>query len=96
MPQVAPVDLPRFGDADPLVRNLDLGSVRVETSHAAMKIPAGWTAILPEAVHTKCAYATYDQTYRFEKGTVYTERKHRRSAGEGAEQRLEGVQEMGG
>jgi len=75
VPQVAPIDLPRFGDADPLVRNLDLGSVRVETSHAAMKIPVGWTAILPEAVHTKCAYATYDQTYRFEKGTVYTERK---------------------
>jgi tetratricopeptide (TPR) repeat protein len=75
LPQVAPVSLVRFGDDDPLVRNLDLGSPRVETSHAAMKIPEGWTAVLPEAAHYQCAYATYDETYRFEKGTVYTERR---------------------
>lgn len=77
VPQVAPVELPRFGDTDPLVRSLDLGWPRVETSHAAMKIPEGWTAILPEAEHYKCAYATYDETYRFEKGTVYTEQASR-------------------
>jgi tetratricopeptide (TPR) repeat protein len=75
VPQVAPVSLPRFGDTDPLVRNLELGQPGVEISHAAMKIPEGWTAILPEAAHYKCAYASYDQTYRFEKGTVYTERR---------------------
>ena len=75
LPQVAPVSMPRFGDEDPLVRNLDLGTPRVETSHAAMKLPEGWTATLPEAAHYKCAYATYDETYRFEKGTVYTERR---------------------
>jgi tetratricopeptide (TPR) repeat protein len=75
VPQVAPVSLPRFADTDPLVRNLDLGWPQVETSHAAMKIPEGWTAVLPEAAHYKCAYATYDETYRFEKGTVYTERR---------------------
>jgi len=75
LPQVAPVSMPRFGPEEPLVRNLDLGSPRVETSHAAMKLPEGWTAVLPEAAHYKCAYATYDETYRFEKGTVYTERR---------------------
>jgi len=75
IPQVAPVGLPRFGDADPLVRNLDLGTPRVETSHSAMKVPDGWTAILPEAAHSKGPYATYDETYRFEKGTVYAERR---------------------
>jgi tetratricopeptide (TPR) repeat protein len=75
IPEVLPAGLPRFGDSDPLVRDLDLGWPQVETSHAAMKIPEGWTAILPEAAHYKCAYATYDQTYRFEKGTVYTERR---------------------
>jgi tetratricopeptide (TPR) repeat protein len=40
-----------------------------------MKLPAGWTAELPEAVHEKSAYATYDLTYRFDKGTLYSERK---------------------
>jgi hypothetical protein len=75
VPEVLPVGLPRFGESDPMVRDLDLGSPQVETSHAAMKIPEGWTAILPEAAHYKCAYATYDETYRFEKGTVYTDRR---------------------
>lgn len=75
VPQIAPVSLARFGDSDPLVRVLDLGFARVETSHAAIKIPDGWGATLPEASHHKCAFATYDETYRLEKGTIYTERR---------------------
>jgi tetratricopeptide (TPR) repeat protein len=75
IPQVAPVSLPRFQDSDPLVRDLDLGYPNVETSTSEMKLPEGWSAVLPEAVHLKCAYASYDMTYRFEKGTVYTERR---------------------
>ena len=70
VPQLLPVVLPRFGDSDPLVRSLDLGYPAVQTSTSAMKIPDGWTAILPEAVHVKCPYVTYDETYRFDKGTV--------------------------
>jgi tetratricopeptide (TPR) repeat protein len=75
IPQIAPVDLPRYGDNDPLVRVLDLGVPRVETSHSTMKIPEGWGAILPEAAHYKCPYATDDETYRFENGSVYTARR---------------------
>jgi tetratricopeptide (TPR) repeat protein len=75
IPQVAPVALVRFSDSDPLVRDLVLGTPRVETSHAAIKIPDGWGTVLPEASHHKCAYVTYDETYRFEKGTIYTERR---------------------
>jgi tetratricopeptide (TPR) repeat protein len=75
IPQVAPVSLPRFADSDPLVRVLDLGYPHIETSKSAITIPEGWGAILPEAVHYKCPYATYDETYRFEKGSVYAERR---------------------
>lgn len=75
VPQVAPISLPRFGDTDPLVRILDLGYPRVETSKSAMRLPDGWEAVLPEAVHIKCPYVTYDETYRFEKGTVYADRR---------------------
>ena len=75
IPQVAPVGLPRYGDTDPLIQDLNLGTPHVETSHAAMKIPDGWGAVLPEASHHKCAYVTYDETYRIEKGTIYTERR---------------------
>jgi tetratricopeptide (TPR) repeat protein len=75
IPQVAPVSLPRFQDTDPLVRELNLGYPNVDTSTAEMKLPEGWGAVLPEAVHLKCPYASYDETYRIEKGTVYTERR---------------------
>ena len=40
-----------------------------------MKLPEGWGAILPLAVHVKSPYATYDETYRFDNGTVYAERR---------------------
>jgi tetratricopeptide (TPR) repeat protein len=52
-----------------------LGVPRVESSTSALKLPDGWGVELPEAVHAKSAYATYDETYRFENGTLYAERR---------------------
>jgi len=75
IPQLAPVQLPQIDEKEPPVQALALGVPRVETSTAAMKLPEGWGVELPEAVHAKSTYATYDETYRFEKGTVYTERR---------------------
>ncbi|MGB9407837.1 MAG: DUF3857 domain-containing protein [Terracidiphilus sp.] len=75
IPQVMPVSLPRPGESDPHVRSIALGSPRTGYSTSAMKLPDGWTAILPNDVHVKSQWATYDETYRFEKGTVYAERK---------------------
>jgi tetratricopeptide (TPR) repeat protein len=75
IPQLIPLSIPRPDEKDPPVRAIQLGTPRAETSTAAMKLPEGWAAELPEAVHAKCAYATYDITYRFDKGTVYTERR---------------------
>jgi tetratricopeptide (TPR) repeat protein len=40
-----------------------------------MKLPEGWGVELPEAVHAKSAYATLDETFRFDKGTIYAERR---------------------
>jgi tetratricopeptide (TPR) repeat protein len=75
VPQLAPVTLPQLDEKEPPVQSIALGVPRVETSNAAMKLPDGWGVELPEAVHTKSAYATYDETYRFDKGTVYVERR---------------------
>jgi tetratricopeptide (TPR) repeat protein len=75
IPQVAPVFLPKPDEKTPPVRAILLGVPRTEVSTAEMKLPEGWRAELPEAVHQKSAYATYDETYRFEKGTLYTERR---------------------
>ena len=75
IPQILPVQLPRINEKEPPVQAVVLGVPHVESSTAAMKLPEGWSAELPEAVHAKSAYATYDETYRFDKGTVYTERR---------------------
>jgi tetratricopeptide (TPR) repeat protein len=75
IPQLAPVFLPQVDDKEPPVQAIALGVPRVESSTSAMKLPDGWGVELPEAVHAKSAYATYDETYRFEKGTVYVARR---------------------
>jgi transglutaminase-like putative cysteine protease/tetratricopeptide (TPR) repeat protein len=75
IPQLGPVQLPRPDQKDPPVESLQLGVPRVESSKSAMKLPEGWGVELPEAVHVKSKWATYDETYRFEKGTMYAERR---------------------
>jgi hypothetical protein len=74
-PQFTPVLLPRPDEKTPPVRAILLGVPRVETSTSEMKLPEGWGVELPIAVHERSAYTTYDETYRFEKGTLYAERR---------------------
>ncbi len=73
--QFAPIDLPQIDDKEPPVQSIALGVPRVETSTSAMKLPDGWGVELPEAVHAKSPYVTLDETYRFDKGTIYAERR---------------------
>jgi tetratricopeptide (TPR) repeat protein len=75
IPQLAPISLPQPDDKDPPVRSILLGAPRIESSTSALKLPAGWGAVLPDSVHAKSIYATYDITYRFDQGTVYVERR---------------------
>jgi tetratricopeptide (TPR) repeat protein len=73
--QLAPSELPQVDEKDPPVQSIALGVPRVETSTSAMKLPEGWSAVLPDAIHTRSAFATFDESYRFEKGTLYAERR---------------------
>jgi hypothetical protein len=75
IPEVVPARFPQVTEMEPPVRAIQLGLPLTETSTSAMKLPEGWSAILPPAVHAKCDYATYDMTYRLENGTVYADRK---------------------
>ncbi len=71
---VAPTLLPRVEEEDPPVQALWLGPSRIEHSSSELKLPEGWGAVLPEAIHAKSAWARYDQIYRFDKGVLYAER----------------------
>ena len=74
VPEVVPAVFPQVTGMEPPVHAIQLGVPRTETSTSAMKLPEQWSANLPAAVHAKCAYATYDMTYRLEDGTVYADR----------------------
>ena len=73
--QFAPIDLPGVDDKEPPVQSIRLGVPRVETSTSAIKLPDGWGVELPEAVHSKSPYVALDETFRFDKGTIYAERR---------------------
>ncbi len=73
--QLYPVSLPAVDEKDPPMQAIQLGVLRTETSNAEMKLPEGWGAEVPEAIHAHSAYANLDETFRFEKGTLYAERK---------------------
>ena len=73
IPQLPPAGLPIVDEKEPPVQAIDLGWPRTETSSAQMKLPPGWGVELPEAIHQKTAFATYDLTYKFADGTLDTE-----------------------
>ena len=73
--QLYPVMLPKPDTNDPPVESLALGVPRVETSTSTMTLPEGWEVELPNGVHEKSNWATYDLTYRFEKGVLRSERR---------------------
>jgi tetratricopeptide (TPR) repeat protein len=72
--QLMPTVMPRVTDIDPPNHAIQLGPPGTLTSHSVMKLPAGWTARSPADIHVKCAYGTFDLTYRFEDGTLYADR----------------------
>jgi Tfp pilus assembly protein PilF len=75
VPQFAPIGLGDADEKDPPVSPIQLGPAHVEIDHSAMKLPPGWSADLPAAIHAKSAFATLDKTYKFENGTLIADRR---------------------
>ncbi len=70
-----PMALPAFDEKQPPVASIQLGIPRTETSTVEVKLPKGWSAELPEAVHAKAAFAIADTTFHLKDGVVTAERK---------------------
>ena len=75
LPQLEPLGLSVIDEKDPPVSPILLGPPYFEISHAAMKLPPGWSAELPASIHAKASFATLDETYTFENGTLITDRR---------------------
>lgn len=55
--------------------DIDLGSPRTEIVVNRIKLPDGFGADLPDAVHVKTPYATLDKTYKLQDGELVLERQ---------------------
>ena len=75
VPQLPPIGLADIDEKDPPVTPIQLGLPLVETDHAVMTLPAGWTANLPPSVHAKTAFASLTKTYSFKNGVLTTDRE---------------------
>lgn len=68
------VGLPTAPDKLP-ESEIDLSSPRTDDAVSRIQLPAGFSAELPDAVHVKTAFATWDLTYKLENGQFTAERK---------------------
>jgi tetratricopeptide (TPR) repeat protein/transglutaminase-like putative cysteine protease len=75
VPQLPPVGLADIDENDPPVTPIELGLPLVETDHAVMTLPKGWTANLPPSIHAKTAFASLTKTYSLKNGVLTTDRE---------------------
>jgi tetratricopeptide (TPR) repeat protein len=67
------VNLPSIDEKKPPKQEIDLGGLLTQTAKSTVKLPPGYGADLPDAIHLKTAFATFDQTYRLTDGSLVSE-----------------------
>jgi len=65
--------LPEAPEKQP-TEQINLGALRKESSISRIRLPENFGAALPDAVHVKTAFATYDKTYKLEGGELTAEK----------------------
>jgi tetratricopeptide (TPR) repeat protein len=68
------VYMPAAPDKEPK-KAVQLGSERTEIAKTVIHLPVRFTPDLPDGVHVKTAFATYDETYSFANGALTVDRK---------------------
>ncbi|HLJ77965.1 MAG TPA: DUF3857 domain-containing protein [Acidobacteriaceae bacterium] len=70
MPEFSALDT----DASAPQEDIQLGAIRTLTAVSHIKLPDGYRTDLPDPVHVKTDFATFDKTYRFDGRTLTVER----------------------
>ncbi len=55
--------------------DIDQGAQRTLEAHTHIRLPGGYRADLPDGIHVKRSFATFDQTYHLEAGELQVDRK---------------------
>lgn len=66
-------DLPEKPEKQP-ANEIDLGAVRTDHSVSRIRLPENYGAELPDSVHVKTRFATYDKIYRLEGNELIAEK----------------------
>lgn len=74
VPLLNVMSIPYVDDKKAPKRDIDLGVRRREHSLSTIHLPAGYYVELPDPIHVKNEWVEFDKVYRFDKGTVTTER----------------------
>ncbi len=67
------VSLPSIDEKNPPKSEIDFGGRHSQTAKSTVKLPSGYVAELPDAIHLKTAFATFDETYRITDGSLVSE-----------------------
>ncbi len=72
-PLLPTIELPVMDEKNPPKEEIDLSSRRTQTAKSTIHLPGGYSAELPNAVHLKTTFATFDETYRLADGALVSE-----------------------
>ena len=67
------VNLPSIDEKNPPKQEIDLGGRRTQVAKSTVKLPPGYGVELPDAIHLKTTFATFDETYRLVDGSLVSE-----------------------
>lgn len=75
VPLMPVVYITTVDEKDPPQSPIELGEPTVFLARSVITLPPGWGAELPDSVHQKAPFATYDKTYKIDHDTVTVERR---------------------
>jgi tetratricopeptide (TPR) repeat protein len=67
------VNLPSIDEKKPPKQEIDFGGLHTQTAKSTVKLPLGYGVDLPDSIHLKTAFATFDETYRRTDGSLVSE-----------------------
>jgi tetratricopeptide (TPR) repeat protein len=69
------VSLPSIDEKKPPKKDIELGAPHTQLADSTIHLPQGYSVELPDAVHLKTAFATFDKTYEIMDGSLVAEFK---------------------
>lgn len=67
------INLPSIDEKKPPTSEIDFGGRHTQTAKSTIKLPAGYAVELPDAIHLKTPFATFEEIYKVTNGSLVSE-----------------------